>query len=86
MRSIEYNLWFAHLQAQRDVSIPIIVILLKHVRHALQANARLYEQIKAHVVVAPAVVRAVQQTHKLGGEAVAKRDEGFCELVVGYAS
>jgi hypothetical protein len=73
-------------QAQGNVSIPVIVVLLKHVRHALQADAGLHKQVEAHVVVAAPVVRAVQQAHELRREAVPESDKGFAKLVVGYAA
>lgn len=34
------------LQAQGNVPIPVRIILLEHICHALQADARLHEQIK----------------------------------------
>jgi hypothetical protein len=74
------------LQAQRDIPIPVIVVLLEHVRHALQADACLHKQVKAHVVVAAPVVRAVQQAHELRREAVSEGDKGFGKLVVGYTA
>lgn len=70
-------------QAQRNVPVAVVVVLFKHVRHALQADARLHKQVEAHVVVAPAVVRAVQQLDECGGEAVPEGDEGVGELAVG---
>lgn len=74
------------LQAQRNIPIPVVIVLLKHVRHTLQTDARLHEQVEAHVVVAAAVVRRVQQLHKLRGQAVPKGDEGVGELAVGNAA
>ena len=70
------------LQAQRNVAVAVVVVLLKHIRHALQTDARLHEQVEAHVVVAAAVVGAVQQLHELRGEAVPEGDEGVCEFAV----
>jgi hypothetical protein len=72
----------SYLQAQRDVPIAVVVVLLEHIRHALQADARLHEQVEAHVVVAAAVVGGVQQLDELRGEAVAEGDEGGGEFRV----
>lgn len=35
-------------EADRYITVSIIVIPLEHIRHSTQANARLDEQIKAH--------------------------------------
>lgn len=69
-----------NVQTQCNVAIAILVVLFKHVRHALEADARLHEEIKTHGVCAAAVVGAVQQRDKLLGEAVAKGDEGVVEF------
>jgi hypothetical protein len=67
--------WFDHdpqsdnisfdLQAQCNVSIPVVIVLLEHVRHPLKTDARLHEQIEAHGVLTAAVVCAVQQRDEL---------------------
>lgn len=75
-----------HLQAQRNISIAILVILLKHIRHALQANARLDEQVEAEGVAAVAVIGAVQQRDKLLRQAVSKRNQRLVELRIRYAA
>lgn len=79
-----------HLQAQRNIPIPIRVVLLEHIRHPLQANARLHKQIEAQhllplavVAAAPRLVlrvRAEQQLHELRAQAVPERDQGVLEL------
>jgi hypothetical protein len=69
-----------HLQAQRNVPITILIILLKHIRHPLQTNTRLDEQIKTECISSIAVVRAVQQRDELLREAVPEGDEGFVEF------
>jgi hypothetical protein len=74
----------SNLQAQRNISVPILVILLKHVRHPLQADARLHEQIETQRVAPAPVVRLVQQRDEALREPVPKRDERFVELGVGY--
>lgn len=48
-----------YLQAQRDVSIAVIVVLFENVGHALQTNTRLYKEIETHVVVATSIVSAI---------------------------
>lgn len=64
------------LKAQRDIPITILIIPLKHIRHPLQHDAALHEQIEAHPIVAVFLVRAVEERDEGGGEAVAERDEG----------
>ena len=54
-----------NLQAQCDVSVPILVVLLENVRHPLETDARLHEQIEAHGILATTVVRTVQQCDEL---------------------
>jgi hypothetical protein len=49
-----------YLQAQCDVAIPIVIILLEHIRHPLQANASLHKQIKAHRILSSSVVGSEQ--------------------------
>jgi len=46
-------------EAQGDVTISVLIILLEHVRHALQANACLHEQIKADGIFTTPVVCAL---------------------------
>jgi hypothetical protein len=75
-----------HLQAQRDISITVFVILLEYICHPLQTNARLHEQIETQCIASVAVVRAVQQGDELLGKAVPEGDECFVELGVGYAT
>ena len=58
--AIRYN-----LQAQCDISVPILVVLLEHVRHPLETDARLHEQVKAHGILASTVVGTVQQCDEL---------------------
>ena len=54
-----------NLQAQCDVSVPILVVLLENIRHPLETDARLHEQIEAHGILATTVVRTVQQCDEL---------------------
>lgn len=69
-------------QAQRDKPIPVIVVPLEDVRHPLQADARLHEQVEADGVVAAPVVRAEQQRDELRAQPVAERDQRLGELAV----
>lgn len=71
-----------HLQTQRNIPIPIIVILLEHIRHALQADAGLHKEVETHVVVAATIVRAVQELDELRRKTVPECDEGVCEFVI----
>ena len=48
-------------QAQRNISIPIIIILLKHLRHPLQTNTALYKQIEAYSILACSATRLVSK-------------------------
>ena len=74
------------VQTQRNISIAILIILLKHIRHTLQANARLNKQVEAECVAAVAVVRTVQQRDKLLREAVSESNECFVELGKRYTA
>ena len=69
------------LKAQRDISIAIIVVLLEHIRHALQADASLHKQVEAHDAVAALVVRAEQKLDEARAEPVAERHQRVVELV-----
>lgn len=79
-----------HLQAQRDIPVPIRVVLFKHIRHPLQGNASLHEQIKRQHPLPLAVVassarmspriRAKQQLHKLRAQAISKRHQRILKL------
>jgi hypothetical protein len=80
--TLEINDTEANVQTQRNIPIPILIILFEHIRHALQTNACLDEKIEADGILAAPVVRAVEEGDELRGEAVAKCDEGFAELLV----
>jgi len=71
------------LKAQRHEPIPIIIIPLKHIRHPLQTDTALHEQIETHRALAALVVGAEQQRDEGGGERVAESDEGVAELLHG---
>lgn len=49
-----------HLQAQRNIPVAILIVLFKHVRHALQADARLHKEIETQGVAPAAVVGLVK--------------------------
>lgn len=65
------------LQGQSDVPIPIIVILLKHIRHPLQADAALNEQVKANRTLAVLVESPKQDLDELRAEPVPKRNQSI---------
>lgn len=46
------------LEADGDVPIAIIIVALKHIRHALETNTRLHEEIEAHAIQMGALRRA----------------------------
>jgi len=73
-------------QAKSYIPISIFVVLFKHVRHPLQADARLHEKIEAHGLLVPPVIRPEQELHKLRRQPVPKRNERLAELAVGYIS
>jgi low affinity Fe/Cu permease len=74
------------LQTQRNIAIPILVVLLENIRHALQTNARLDEQIETQRIPAAAVVCLIQQRDEALRETVAECDESFVELGERYAA
>lgn len=47
-----------NLQTQGNVAITIVVVLLEHIRHALQTDASLDEQIEAEALGAAYIVAA----------------------------
>jgi hypothetical protein len=75
-----------HLQAQRNIAITVLVVLLKHIRHAFQRDTRLHKQIKTECITPVAVVCAVQQRDELLRQAVSKGNQSFVELGVRYAA
>ena len=69
------------LETEGDVAVTIIVVLLKDVGHALEADAGLHEEVKAHDALAALVVGRKEQLDEAVAEAVAEGDEGVAELV-----
>jgi hypothetical protein len=68
-------------QAQCDIAISVIIVFLEDVRHPLETNAGLDEEIEAHGALASPVVGSEQQLDKLGAKAVPKCLESFDKLV-----
>lgn len=75
-----------HLQAQRNIPIAILIVLLKHIRHSLQANTRLHEQIETQRILASTIIRAIQQRDELLTQAIPECDQRFVEFRVRYAA
>lgn len=67
-------------KAERNVPVSVVVVLFEHVRHALQRDASLHKQVKAHDALVALVVGAEDELDKLRGEAVAERNQGVGEL------
>ena len=79
-----------NLQAQCDVSVPIVIVALKDVRHALQTDASLYEQVEAQSLFSVSFIASSsrclgvgveKQLHKLRAQAVPKRHQRIRELL-----
>jgi hypothetical protein len=54
--SLEFSAWWVSIQGQRDESISIIIIFLKHISHPLQTDATLHEEIEANGVLPAFIV------------------------------
>lgn len=67
-------------EAECDVSITIIVILLEDVGHPLQRNARLDEKIETHDAFASFVIGPEEQLNELRAKAVAESDKSVGKL------
>ena len=76
--------WIRYSQAKSYIPISILVILLKNVRHPLQADARLHKQIETHGIFVPPVIRSEEELYKLRRQSVSECDERFAELAIGY--
>jgi hypothetical protein len=70
-------------QAKSNIAISIFVVLLKHVRHSLQADTSLHKQIEAHCFFVSPVIRSEQDLYKLRRQSVTECDEGLAELAIG---
>lgn len=69
------------LEAEGNVPIPIVVVLLEDVRHALQRDAGLDEQVEAQLALVALVVGLEQQLDEAVRQTIAEGDEGVGELV-----
>lgn len=69
-------------KAQRNISIPIRIILLEHIRHPLQTYTALNKHVKAHALVPAFVVDAVHHAHEVRREVVPERHQRLAEFVV----
>jgi hypothetical protein len=74
------------LQTQRNISIPILIILLEDICHPFQTNTGLHEQIETNGILAPSIIRPIQKRDKLRREPVSEGNERLVEFSVGYAS
>jgi hypothetical protein len=70
-------------QAEGDIAVPVIVVLLENICHALQADTRLHKEVEAHGILAAAVVSAEHERDELRREAVAEGHERIAEFVEG---
>lgn len=68
-------------KAESNEAIPVVIILLENVCHALQRNAALNEEIEAHDTFLALVVGAEEEFHKLGAESISECNKGVAELV-----
>lgn len=69
------------LEAEGDVAIAVVVVLLEDVRHALEGDAGLDEEVEAQLALVALVVGLEEQLDEAVREAVAEGDEGVGELV-----
>ena len=74
------------LQTQSDISIPVLVILLEHICHALQTYTSLDKQVETHGILPAAVVGSIQQRHELLTQAISKGNKSLIEFRVGYTA
>lgn len=69
------------LEAKGDVAVAVVVVLLEDVRHALEGDAGLDEEVEAQLALVALVVGLEEQLDEAVREAVAEGDEGVGELV-----
>ena len=60
------------LQGQSYVAVSVIIIFLEHIRHPLQADAALNEEVETDCTFTPLVICSEEGVHKMGAESVAK--------------
>ena len=79
-----------NLQAQCDVSVPILVVPLEDICHTLQTDASLHKQVEAQSLLPVTLVasssrslgvRVEQQLHELRAQAVSKRHQRIREFL-----
>lgn len=73
-------------EAQGYITIPVVVISFKNIRHPLKNNTTLHKEIEAHVVSPTLIVRLEEEGDEGGGEAVAKSYKSFRIFRVGDIS
>lgn len=69
------------LKTQRDIPVPILIILLEHIRHPLQTNTSLHEQIKAHDAFPPLIISLEQNLDEPVAQAVPERHQRVGKLI-----
>ena len=69
------------LEAEGDVAVAVVVVLLEDVGHALEGDAGLDEEVEAHDALGALVVGVEEELDEAWGEAVAEGDEGVAELI-----
>lgn len=73
-------------EAQSYITISVIVISFKDIRHPLENNTALHKEIEAHVVSPTLIVRAEEEDDEGGGKSVAKSYKSFRIFGVGDIS
>ena len=73
-------------EAQGYVTIPVVVVFFKDIRHSLENNTALHKEIEAHAVSPTLIVRAEEEGDEGGGEAVAKSYKSFSIFGMGDIS
>ena len=69
------------LKAQRHKPIPIIIVPLKRIRHPLEGNTSLHEQIKTQAPLPPLIKRPEQEPYKAVAQPVPERHQRGAELI-----
>lgn len=69
------------LEAEGDVAVAVVVVLLEDVGHALEADAGLHKKVEAEDALVALVVGLEEQLDEALRQAVAEGDEGVVELV-----
>lgn len=69
------------LKAQSDVAVPVLVVFLENIRHALEANAGLDEEVEAHNTLVPLVVGPEEDADETIAESISEGNKGIAELI-----